>query len=94
MVFLFYKMDGFGVGRAMMDSAQEIRNGHLTVDEGQVLIRTLRGEYHRYESEFLKYIDMQQAEFLELCDRFRSPHLWKVVEGEWALRHTPYPLNL
>ena len=25
--------------------------------------------------------------FLELADRFRSPHLWKKEDGEWRLRH-------
>jgi N-acetyl sugar amidotransferase len=93
--FYFTRWIKFGVGRAMMDSAQEIRNRHLTVDEGQALIRRFEGEYPcRYESEFLKYIDMARAEFLELCDQFRSPHLWRVVDGEWVLRHTPYPVNL
>ncbi len=26
--------------------------------------------------------------FMALCDRFRSPHLWKREGGSWALRHT------
>jgi N-acetyl sugar amidotransferase len=26
--------------------------------------------------------------FMALCDRFRSPHLWKREGGKWALRHT------
>jgi len=21
-------------------------------------------------------------------DKFRSPHLWKIIKGEWKLRHT------
>ena len=25
--------------------------------------------------------------FYELCDEFRSPHLWNKVHGEWKLRH-------
>lgn len=31
---------------------------------------------------------MDRAYFDEVCDRFRSPHLWKREDGEWKLRHT------
>ena len=31
---------------------------------------------------------MTSERFFELCDEFRSPHLWKKVSGEWKLRHT------
>ncbi|MNT97883.1 hypothetical protein D3C72_2403140 [compost metagenome] len=48
------------------------------------------GEYpSRYEKEFLDYISMTREEFFETCDRFRSPHLWQVVDGNWKLRHAP-----
>ena len=74
-----------------MDSAQEIRNHHITQDEGIALMSRYEGEYpSRYENEFLDYIGMKREEFLAICDRFRSPHLWKVVDGEWKLRYTPY----
>jgi hypothetical protein len=49
------------------------------------------GEYPaRYEAEFLDYISMTREEFLATCDTFRSPHLWKIENGEWKLRHTPW----
>jgi N-acetyl sugar amidotransferase len=28
--------------------------------------------------------------FMNLADRFRSPHIWKYVDGQWKLRHAPY----
>jgi len=31
---------------------------------------------------------MDRDYFMDLCDRFRSPHLWKFETGAWALRHT------
>ena len=89
--FYFTRWIKFGVGRAMMDSAQEIRNHHINKDEAIALMRRYEGEYPvRYEREFLEYVGMSQEEFLELCDRFRSPHLWKVEDGEWKLRHAPW----
>lgn len=88
--FYFTRWIKFGVGRAMMDSAQEIRNHHITKEEGLALMGRYEGEYPaRYEKEFLEYISMSREEFLALCDQFRSPHLWKVQDGEWRLRHSP-----
>lgn len=89
--FYFTRWIKFGVGRAMMDSAQEIRNHHINKDEAIALMRRYEGEYPaRYEKEFLEYISMSREEFLSLCDRFRSPHLWRVEGDEWKLRHTPW----
>lgn len=88
--FYYTRWIKFGVGRAMMDSAQEIRNHHIDKDEGIALMRRYEGEYPaRYEKEFLQYIDFTREEFFDLCDKFRSPHLWKVIDGEWTLRHRP-----
>lgn len=88
--FYYTRWIKFGVGRAMMDSAQEIRNHHITKEEGIALMNRYEGEYpDRYEKEFLEYVSMSREEFLELCDQFRSPHLWMVVDGVWQLRHTP-----
>ena len=81
----------FGVGRAMMDSAQEIRNQHITKEEGLALMERYEGEYPaRYEAEFLDYIGMSREEFLAVADTFRSPHLWEIENDEWKLRHTPW----
>ncbi len=89
--FYYTRFIKFGVGRAMMDSAQEIRNHHITRDEGIQLMRRFEGEYPAtYEKDFLDYISMSRDEFFEICDRFRSPHLWKIDDGEWKLRYTPY----
>lgn len=89
--FYFTRWIKFGVGRAMMDSAQEIRNHHITREEGLSLMKRYEGEYPaRFEKEFLHYVGMTREEFFETCDRFRSPHLWKVEDGEWKLRHTPW----
>lgn len=78
----------FGLGRATYDASQEIRNKHLTRDEGVALVKRFDGEFpDRYFNEVMDYIDMKPERFHELCDKFRSPHLWtKNDKGEWALR--------
>jgi len=89
--FYYTRWIKFGVGRAMMDSAQEIRNHHIEKEEAIALMQRYEGEYPaRYEKEFLEYISMTREEFLALCDRYRSPHLWKVEGDEWKLRRTPW----
>ena len=79
----------FGMGRAMQDAAQEVRNKKIETDEAKALIKKFDGEFpQRYYSEFLEYVGLKDEEFKDLCDQFRSPHLWKKVNGEWKLRHT------
>jgi hypothetical protein len=78
----------FGLGRASYDASQEVRNRHLTREEAVALVRKFDGEVpERYLEETLRHLDMTVGEFVELCDRARSPHLWQREGGEWRLRH-------
>ena len=79
----------FCIGRATYDASQEIRNKHLTREEGQALVKRFDGEFpDRYFDEVMEYIGMKPERFHELCDEFRSPHLWKLEKGKWKQRHT------
>lgn len=80
----------FGLGRASYDASQEIRNKHLTREDGITLVRQFDGEMPtRYIRDVMDYIGMDVDEFAGLCDKFRSPHLWeKQSDGKWKLRHT------
>lgn len=80
----------FGIGRATYDASQEIRNRHLTREEGQALVKRFDGEFpDRYFNEIMEYLDIDPDYFRnELADKFRSPHLWgKNNERNWVLRH-------
>lgn len=79
----------FGFGRCTEDASQEIRNGHITRDEGKALVARFDGEFpERYFLDVMNYLGMDPDYFRhELTDRFRSPHLWVKVNGEWQLRH-------
>jgi len=78
----------FGIGRATYDASQEIRNGHIERPEGVALVHKYDEEFPRkYFSEFLDYLDMEEDEFFEVADSFRSPHLWRYADGAWQLRH-------
>ena len=78
----------FGLGRASYDASQEIRNRHLTREDGIALVKQFDGESPiRYVQEALDYIGLDIEEFRRLCDEFRSPHLWTRDSGQWQLRH-------
>lgn len=79
----------FGIGRATYDASQEIRNNHITRDEGVTLVSRFDGEFpDRYFNEIMSYLDIDPDYFKgDLADRFRSPHLWIKDNGEWKLRH-------
>ena len=80
----------FGIGRTTYDASQEIRNKHLTREEGVALAKKFDGEFpDKYFNEIMEYLDIDPDYFKnELCDKFRSPHLWNKVNGEWKLRHS------
>ena len=78
----------FGIGRATYDASQEIRNGHMTREEGVALVHRYDQEFPRkYFADFLDYLDMDEDEFFAIADSFRSPHLWKQTNEGWVLRH-------
>jgi N-acetyl sugar amidotransferase len=78
----------FGIGRATSDTAHEIRDGHLTREEGVQLVRKFDGEFPRnHFHEFLEYCDITEEYFFEIIDSWRSPHLWAKIDGEWKLKY-------
>ena len=79
----------FGFGRTTYDVAQELRNDHLSIEEGKKLINKYDGEFPDYYfEEIMKYLGIKENYFIKLCDKFRSPHLWKKIKNKWFLRHT------
>lgn len=78
----------FGIGRATSDAAHEIRDGHITREEGVALVRRFDGEFpKKYFGDFLDYIDINEDRFWEVVDSLRAPLLWERVNGEWKLKY-------
>ena len=73
----------------MMDSAQEIRNGHIDKREGLALIEKFDGEYpSKYEQEFLEYVSMTKNELLKfviILDQI----IYGKKSNRWELKLTP-----
>lgn len=77
----------FGLGRTSFDASQEIRNGHITREEGIALMKRFEEEVpRRYLQECLDYMGITEEYFWERTDRARSPHLWVQENGAWRLR--------
>lgn len=76
----------FGIGRTRFDASHEIRNGHLTRDEGIMLAAQYEGEFPaRFHDDCLKFMNISSDEFEAIADSARSPHLWEKENGEWKL---------
>ena len=74
----------FGIGRATSDVSQEIRNDHLTIEEGKKLIKKYDGEFPDiYFNDIMRELKLKKSFFFKKLDNFRSPHLWfkKVKNG-------------
>lgn len=86
--FYYTTLIKFGLGRATYDAAQEIRNKKITREEGVALVRRYDHEFpQKYFKEFLKYVGITEDRFWKLINTGRSPHLWKKVGKNWALKH-------
>ncbi|MFA5158930.1 MAG: N-acetyl sugar amidotransferase [Candidatus Omnitrophota bacterium] len=76
-----------GRGRCTEDASIEIRNNHITREEGVSLVRRFDGEFpERHFKDFLEYIGITKEKFWDIIDRYRSPHLWEKIHGEWKLK--------
>jgi N-acetyl sugar amidotransferase len=91
------KMDGFhyylryikfGLGRCTEDASHEIRDGHISRDEGLNLVKKYDGEFpQKYFVEFLDYLNLDKEEFYQIVDSWRPDHLWKKTNNGWELKN-------
>jgi len=78
----------FGIGRCTSDTAHEVRDGHITREEGIALVKKYDGEFPRKNFDiFLEYCDITEDYFWEVINSWRSPHLWSKDDvGSWTLK--------
>ena len=77
----------YGIGRATSDAAHEIRDGHITREEGVALVKKYDGEFPLKNFQlFLDYLDITEKEFWLIVNRFRQKHIWKKIGKKWELK--------
>lgn len=87
MIHYYTTLMKFGLGRASYDASQEIRNGKITREEGVALVKRYDLEFpSTYIEDVLTYLEITLDEFIGVCDRYRSPHLWALDGSDWVLK--------
>ena len=84
----------FGIARATADTAHEIRDGHISREEGISLIKRFDGEFpHEHFKTFLEYCNITEEHYHGVIDSWRSPHLWDKINGKWELKYPIWKEN-
>ena len=87
------KMDGFhyfmryikfGLGRCSEEASHEIRDNHITSEEGIILMKNYEGEFpKKYFQDFLEYLNISEKDFWRTVDKWRPKHLWYKKNNKW-----------
>jgi len=81
----YLKFIKLGYGRGSDHACKDIRAGLMTRAQGIEMVRRYDHVKPRRDLErWLAYVGMTEAEFDAVCDRFRDPRVWRVVEGQWV----------
>ena len=76
-----------GRGRTTEDAAIEVRNKIITREEAVALVKKYDGEFpKKYFKDCLEYMSITEDEFFDTIEKFRPPHIWEKVNGEWKLK--------
>ena len=77
----------YGIGRCTYDTAQEVRNGDITREEGIALIKRFDGEYpKKYIQDCCEYMGITVERYDEVIEKFRTEHLWEKIGDDWTLK--------
>ena len=83
----------FGIGRTTSDAAHEIRDGHITREEGVQLVKKFDHEIPSTSMQItLDYLNISREDLEQLTDAFRdrNKNLWNKTNQGWDLKHAVY----
>lgn len=81
----YLKFIKLGYGRATDHTCKDIRTGIMTRDEGINMVKKYDHIKPRRDLErWLKYVNISESEFDEICDTFRDKRVWSIENGEWV----------
>jgi hypothetical protein len=73
----------FGYGRGSDHSSKDIRNGHLSRDDGIKMVKKYDHVVSDDLYEWLEYVNRDKSYFWKIADKFRDPRVWRIKNGEW-----------
>jgi hypothetical protein len=73
----------FGYGRASDHASKDIRNNHMSREEGVEMVKKHDHVVSQDLYYWLEYVGMPEKEFWQVADRFRDPRVWWIDEGQW-----------
>lgn len=80
----YLKFVKLGYGRATDHTMKDIRAGRMTRERGVELVRELdHVKPMRDLSRWFAYTGITEEEFDRVCDTFRDPRVWRIVDGCW-----------
>jgi N-acetyl sugar amidotransferase len=83
----YFMLLKFGFGRATSDAAHEVREGHISREEAVKLVKKYDEEFPiKFYKKFLEYCYISEEKFIEICDSWRSSHIWTKKNNKWKLR--------
>ncbi len=81
----YLKFIKLGYGRASDHACKDIRGGYMTREQGIEMVRKYDHIKPRRDLErWLKYVNMSEDEFNNICDTFRDPRVWRKENGQWV----------
>ena len=81
----YLKFVKFGYGRGSDHACKDIRGGIMTREEGIEMVRKYDHVKPRRDLErWLKYVNMTEEEFDNICDTFRDSRVWRIENGQWV----------
>ena len=86
----------FGIGRTTSDAAHEIRDGHITREEGVQLVKKFDHEIPSNSMQItLDYLNISREDLEQITDAFRdrNKNLWNKTNQGWDLKHAVYNKN-
>lgn len=73
----------FGYGRASDHASKDIRNNHMSREEGVEMVKKHDHVVSQDLYYWLEYVGMPEKEFWQVADCFRDPRVWWIDEGQW-----------
>ena len=76
----------YGYGRATDQACRDIREGHITREQGLKLADEYDGHCNAdYIRQYCDYIGITEEEFWRIADSFRNKNIWKKQNTKWVL---------